>query len=183
MVSSRLARLVLGGLVPLTVICMAVVPPLVLWGHLPDPLASHFGFSGTPNGFMGRSTAFAGTWALAVLPSVWVTVSVLRSKRPSRAGGLVALVVLIGATGVAASIDLVVANLNAPGWRDAHNPVFGLVLLLGLPFVFAGLVYALARCLDRSTGSGGRAQQGCWARTRRDGVRGLPPMTEQTDRY
>ena len=100
----RLTRLVLGGLVPLTVICMAVIPPLLVWGRLPDPLASHFGLSGTPNGFMGRSTAFAGTWALAVLPSVWVTVSVLRSKRPSRAGGLVALGVLIGAVGVAASI-------------------------------------------------------------------------------
>jgi len=159
MVSSRLTRLVLGGLVPLTVICMAVVPPLVLWGRLPDPLASHFGFSGTPNGFMGRSTAFAGTWALAVLPSVWVTVSVLRSKRPGQAGGLVAVGVLIAAAGVAASTDLVVANLNARHWRDAHDPAFGLVLLLGLPFVFAVLVYALARRLDRSTGSGGQAQQ------------------------
>lgn len=53
---------------------------------------------------MGRSTAFAATWALAVLPSVRVTVNVLCSKRPSRAGGLVALGVLIGAVGVAASI-------------------------------------------------------------------------------
>jgi hypothetical protein len=159
MVSFHLTRLVLGGLVPLTVICMAVVPPLVLWGRLPDPLASHFGLSGTPNGFMGRSTAFAGTWALAVLPSVWVTVGVLRSKRPSRAGDRVVLGVLIGAIGVAASIDLVVANLTAPGWRDAHNPAFGLVLLLGLPFALAALVYALARRLDRFTGSGGRARE------------------------
>jgi len=159
MVSFRLTRLVLGGLVPLTVTCMAVVPPLLVWGRLPDPLASHFGLSGTPNGFMGRSMAFAGTWALAALPSVWVTVSVLRSKHPSRAGGLVALGVLIGTIGVAASIDLVVANLNAPRWRDAHDPAFGLVLLLGLPFVFAVLVYALARRLDRSTGSRGRARE------------------------
>ena len=77
---------------------------LLVWGRLPDPLASHFGLSGTPDGFMGRSTAFAATWALAVLPSVRVTVNVLCSKRPSRAGGLVALGVLIGAVGVAASI-------------------------------------------------------------------------------
>jgi hypothetical protein len=155
----RLTRLVLGGLVPLTVICMAVIPPLLVWGRLPDPLASHFGLSGTPNGFMGRSTAFAGTWALAVLPSVWVTVSVLRSKRPSRAGGLVALGVLIGAAGVATSIDLVVANLNAPRWNDAHNPGFALVLLLGLPFALAALVYALARRLNRSPGTRDRSRE------------------------
>jgi uncharacterized membrane protein len=57
MVSFRLIRLVLGGLIPLAVCCVAVVPPLVLWSHLPDPVASHFGFSGTANGFTTRSTA------------------------------------------------------------------------------------------------------------------------------
>ncbi len=160
MVSFRLTRLVLGGLVPVTVICMAVVPPLVLWGRLPDPRASHFGFSGAPNGFMARSTAFAGTSALAAVPSLWVAVSVLRSRRPSRAGGLVALGVLIGAIGVAASMDLVLANLDARRWSDAHDPAFALVVLLGLPFALAALVYALARRLDRSTVPGGRPQRG-----------------------
>jgi hypothetical protein len=50
MASFRVIRLVLGAFVPLTVCCIAVVPPLVFWSHLPDPLASHFGFSGTPTG-------------------------------------------------------------------------------------------------------------------------------------
>ncbi len=87
--SARLIRLVHGLLVPLSVTLMAVVPPRVLWGHLPDPLASHFGFSGAPNGSMSRSAAFATTWALAVLASLSVAVSVLRSKRPSRVSGLI----------------------------------------------------------------------------------------------
>jgi hypothetical protein len=71
----------------------------------------------------------------------------------------VALGVLIGAAGAAASIDLVVANFNASRWSDAHNPAFGLVLMLGLPVVLAVLVYALARFLDRSTVSEGQSRK------------------------
>lgn len=156
MASVRVMRLVLGAFVPLTVCCIAIIPPVVLWSHLPDPLASHFGFSGTSNGSMARSSAFAVTWALAVVPSLCVTAAVLRSRRPDRAGGLVALGVLVGAAGAAASIDLLVANLNAHRWSDAHNPAFGLALVLGGPLLLASLVYAVARLLARSAGSPGR---------------------------
>ena len=156
MASFRLIRLVLGGLVPLIVCCLAVVPPLVLQSHLPDPLASHFGFSGSPNGSMARSSAFAVTWALAVIPSLCVTATVLRSRRPDRVGGLVALGVLVGAAGAAASIDLVVANFNAHRWSQAHNPAFGLALMVGGPLVLAGLVYTVSRLLQRSASSPAR---------------------------
>ena len=159
MASFRVIRLVLGAFVPLTVCCIAVVPPLVFWSHLPDPLASHFGFSGTPNGSMARSSAFAVTWAVAVVPSLCVTAAVLRSRRPDRAGGLVALGVLVGAAGAAASIDLLVANFNAYRWSDAHNPAFGLALMLGGPLLLAILVYAVARLFERSAGSRGRSQR------------------------
>ncbi len=159
MASSILIRLVLGGLVSATVCCLAVVPPLVLWSHLSDPLASHFGFSGTPNGSMARPEAFAVTWALAVVPSSWVTAVVLRSRRPDRAGGLAALGVLVGGAGAAASIDLVVANFNAHRWSDAHNPTFGLALMLCGPLVLAVLVYAVARFLRRSAGSPAHGQR------------------------
>ena len=82
----RVIRLVLGGLVPLTVSLLAVVPPLVVWSHLPNPLASHFGFSGTANGSMARSSAFAVTWALAVVPSLCVAVAVADPGGPTGRG-------------------------------------------------------------------------------------------------
>jgi hypothetical protein len=67
--------------------------------------------------------------------------------------------VLVGAAGAAASIDLVIANFNAHIWSDAHNPAFGLALMVGGPLVLAALVYTVSRLLQRPASSPGRNQR------------------------
>jgi hypothetical protein len=71
----------------------------------------------------------------------------------------VALGVLVGGAGAAASIDLLVANFNADHWSDAHDPAFGLALMLGGPILLAVLAYAVARFLACAAESRGRDER------------------------
>lgn len=116
----------------------AVVPYLVWWAALPDPMASHWTASGVPNGSMGRG----GTALL--LAGIPVVLGVLGGALALWARGaftrLAALAVAMGGLFVAIDWVTVLANVHAGHWQDAAR----LGLLASLGVAAAGLAVGVA---------------------------------------
>lgn len=121
--------LILGAAMVLPLVAL----PVVWWSRLPDPLASHWGVSGEPDGSLPKAAALA-------LPLVLWAVGFLFSRRlPSLVAGLGVLAVMLqGLT--------VWANLDRTDWRDARPlPVWVPVALVVLTVLAGWLGIRLAR--------------------------------------
>ena len=57
MVTRRFRRVVavlLGAVVPAVLLAACVIPPLMFWSRLPEPVADHWSFGAVPNGSAPR---------------------------------------------------------------------------------------------------------------------------------
>ena len=118
----------------------AVVPVLVSWGQLPDPLASHWGSSGLPDGSMP-------IWGLLVLQLGLVGSGALigflsRSEgRPTPES--LAVSGLLGGIAVVLSVTIVSLNSGAETWDEAGAFAWWHVVVLmvgGLLLAWLGFV-------------------------------------------
>lgn len=166
--NQTLLRIGLGALLPIALVAAALVPPLVLWSHLPVRLADHWGFGATANGSMPKPFALGISFVLATAGAALAWSWALRFPAPSPApvggrrrviaSGLGALGsgLLLGGLGAATSLLVTFANLDAPTWRQAHPlGVAAQVGLLGGPVALAAAGLYLARrtataCLGQS---------------------------------
>jgi hypothetical protein len=134
----RWDQIVLGGLAVL-----GLVIPALFWSRLPEPVATHFGLNGEPDGSLPR-VAWLALMA-AVLAVCWVIY--LRSgwNAPLTWRGPITFGV-IGVL-VIAQASIVWANLDAPTWRDArtvHVPLLLLTMAAAWGFL-AAIAYLLER--------------------------------------
>jgi len=94
------------------------LPMLVSWSALPDPVATHWGFDGTPNGN-------SPLWLAALLPALVVGVGVLlalalqRDGRPSAEG--MAVVGSVGGVGAWVGISIALLNAGNASWDQASD--------------------------------------------------------------
>ncbi len=113
--------------------------PLALRDRLPDPIATHWGPSGAPDGSMPFTASLlfqAGLWALlAGGVSVFALANVTLLRRKANRMGLGALLGGLGLFLLGLQAVTLKANLDAPGWAqaaelgwDALLAVAGLVL-------------------------------------------------------
>lgn len=112
---------------------LALLPLVLGWSGLPDPVATHWGAGGQPDG------ATSKTW-LCVLPLALVALGLLisllmrRDGRPSAES--FALVGLLGGMAVWTSISIVLLNHGADSWEEADSfdiwQIVGLVVIAGL---------------------------------------------------
>ncbi|MEU4835705.1 DUF1648 domain-containing protein [Streptosporangium sp. NPDC023615] len=122
-------------------------PPLMLRERLPDPLATHWGVSGGPDGSMPFAAFLlfeVGVWAVvAGVPLVSVLVRPGQLRRRSARMGLGALLGGSGLFFLGLQAVTLSANLDAPVWWRAAPLGWGaLVAILGL--VAGGWLGALA---------------------------------------
>ncbi|WP_405151932.1 DUF1648 domain-containing protein [Sphaerisporangium sp. NBC_01403] len=111
-----------------------VAVPLVLRDRLPEPLATHWGLSGEPNGAMSFWTALltqVGTWALIAAVASFSLLrrdAVLHRARRRAAGAL-----LGGGGGFVAALQgmTLAANLDRPGWHAAGRLDWQVLLAVG----------------------------------------------------
>ena len=122
---------------------LILIPVLIFWGRLPDPVATHWGPGGRPDGNMTKpiflllSVFLWGIlWAAYLLgrakaPSTWQSPFVL---------GFAGAVIFVNAS-------IVESNLDVRSWASAESLNGPLVLLsfLGSWLVFGLLTYAVAR--------------------------------------
>lgn len=152
-----LRRLVEVAALP-ALVAIAVVLPIPIVGALPDPLATHWGAGGSPNGATPRTAFWLG--ATGVWVCLWALL-VWRSRRdPARSGARMPEAVPILAVGgllAGTMIAIVAANAGEGGWRAADA---SLVALLGPIFLGFGLGTIAARWCERgrpcSAGAGSR---------------------------
>ncbi len=138
-----------GVVLPLGWLVLAVAPFLYAWDRLPEPIASHWGLSGPPNGALPRISVLAihgGATALAAIIAWIVTRPGTRSRSVSATCGLMTF---IGSLFAMLGVAVVVANLDAPTWHDARPMSLPLVALLVVAATLAAAVVSRrARSLD-----------------------------------
>ncbi len=124
-----------------------IAAPLALRDRLPDPIATHWGPSGAPDGSMPFTVSLlfqAGLWALLAggpLGFALVNTAMFR-RRASR----MAIGALLGGVGLffpGLQAVTLVANLDAPGWERAADLGWGALLAVA-GLVLGGWLGALA---------------------------------------
>ncbi|MDP4506202.1 DUF1648 domain-containing protein [Nonomuraea turcica] len=121
----------------LLVLAGQVLLPLAARDRLPDPLATHWGAAARPDGSMSFA-AYVGmmvlVWAVPGL-GLLATVRALTHRQ----GRMLWWGVLFGA-GVFAfgmNVTTVLANLDAPGWREARLPGWAVLAVVGATLAVA----------------------------------------------
>lgn len=120
---------------------LGLLPIAVGWSSLPDPVATHWGAGGVPDG----TTPKAWLWAL---PVIVVAIGLLTTSFLRRGGGPsaegVAIVGLMGGIGFWVSTILVVLNSGADSWEESGSfdwwQVVG-VLAAGAVFAWIGYLF------------------------------------------
>lgn len=138
-------RMSRSDVVALVVFVLAVLAvPALFWTRLPEPVATHFGIDGRPNGYLSR-VVWLVIMALA-LALVWGVFLGSRSNAPLTWRGPFAF----GAVGVlvVAQLSIVWSNLDVPLWRDAR-PVNVPLLMVAIAVSWAALA-AVAHFLERA---------------------------------
>lgn len=117
------------------------------WSRLPEPVATHWGFSGRPDGHGPR-------WLLVLLPALIVSGTTAVAARGGRRGvrsvWFTGLGPTLGSIGLGVGVLALHANLEAETWRDAKN--VSLAAFLGI-IAAAALVGAGVRRAVRSSES------------------------------
>lgn len=122
----------------------ALLPLGLGWGRLPEPIASHWGASGAPDGSMSKASAALLFAALVLLPAI---LAAPRRARATRAlASRLALVTFSGGLTTIISASTVWLNWEVSEWRQAgHMSVTQVLGFVALPLALSGAVFAIAR--------------------------------------
>jgi hypothetical protein len=112
------------------------------WDELPARMATHFGASGQPNGWMARDTSFAFAMVVTTLVLVSLTWALTRVRKPDvLAWSLLAMLYVV--MGALFSVNVAVLNYNL------HGGPLNLVPALAAVFIAAVAVTAVALVTKR----------------------------------
>ncbi len=126
-------RTLLAALVGPVLGAAAIVPAVVWWGRLPDPMATHWAISGHPDGSLARGAAIALVVGVAVVAGL--SACALTLLRVHAAG----LIAGVGALFCWLAWSTILANEGAPAWRAASP----LPLPVALPGIGLGILVAI----------------------------------------
>lgn len=134
--NQRLLRAFMGSVLPVALLLVAVLPMLWLRERLPDPLATHWGAHGEPNGAMRIHMTITFAMVIVGLPAVgfaWLA----RRRSLARGEGArgFAIAAFVATMGTASSWMITLRNLDADSWQQAgaFHPASALTLvILGL---------------------------------------------------
>jgi hypothetical protein len=140
----------------------AIALPIPLADNLPDPIATHWGLDGRPDGSLD-ATVF---WL--TVTGVWVALWALLVARARKGGPLPEAVPVLAAGGFIAAlmITTVAANDGAASWRDGGEVgVVGVLIAVGAGLLLGGLALLLERGHESEEPAGRRApRRSGWAR-------------------
>jgi hypothetical protein len=99
------------------VLLIGLIPLALAWGHVPDPIASHWGLSGSPDGHLPRSAQPLLMVGLILVALLTTSLFRVEGEPTAEAFGMVGL---MGGLGVA--LNGLVAHLNwdVPTWEAAR---------------------------------------------------------------
>lgn len=144
--TSRTRALTGGLLWALLSVASTIALHLAFRDRLPDPMASHWGISGTPDSSMSPVAnllvtllIFAVLWGAAMGMAVHGAVFARRLGRAYWWG----LLVWSGLFVVGIELSTLLANLDAATWADAHNPA-GMILAVLVVSTLGGVAAGFA---------------------------------------
>lgn len=141
-------RLGLGVVLSGGWVVLAVVPLVLLWSRLPEPMATHWSLSGDPDASMSRLTVFTVQSGLSLLSAGFAfTWSRPSSTRSAARGAGFTIAVSTAAFFALLSALIVVANLDRPDWRQAAVTPLTLIPVVGGSALVALVMARLARTL------------------------------------
>jgi hypothetical protein len=127
---------------PAVIAGAAVLPWVLGWSHLPEPVATHWTIGGGPDGNMSRAAAAASTVIPALAGAlVFAAVGLRAGPRGLAAGAVATGVIAAGLGGVFAAVSLVtvLANAGASSWRRADVAVGDVAVAVLAAVAGAGL--------------------------------------------
>jgi hypothetical protein len=112
---------------------LAILPLVIGWSELPDPVATHWGLGGVPDG----ATSKLWLWVLPVaIVLLGLVVSMLMHRDGKPSAESFALVGLLGGMAIWTSTSVVLLNAGAASWEEAGTfdlwQIAGLVVTAGL---------------------------------------------------
>jgi Domain of unknown function (DUF1648) len=143
----RTRRTALVVALPVVIAGVAVLPWVLAWSGLPDPVATHWAIGGEPDGHMSRAAAAVYTVVPALAGALVMAAVGRRAEPQGLAPGAVATgVIAAGLGGVFAVVSLttVLANAGASSWRGAGVAVGVVVVAVLAAMAAAGLAAASA---------------------------------------
>jgi uncharacterized membrane protein len=139
------------GVVPAALLGLIVLPLILYWDDLPDPMATHWDFAGEPNGSMSPMLF------LLILPALYVAIhwAVTRSlvRTPYEAPSFIAGLFGLGGLLAGVSWVSVLANREKETWEAADSVGFleiGFVLIPAVAFGYLGWYLAGGQTVERT---------------------------------
>jgi hypothetical protein len=149
--------LLLVALPTLAVAALGPIPLLAWRYRLPDPLASHWGTSGGPDGSMSQGVLLGMNGAAVLIAfalMIWA-VTLGRRRYPTAVAGMVLAGLVVCTITAAASLSVVAVNLDLADWRDAGTlPLWHMVLAVGPAIAVAGTAARTVAASTEPTGPG-----------------------------
>lgn len=127
------------GVIPLTIYGAIVLPFILYWGDLPNPMASHWGLGGDADGAMPPLVLLL--LLVGIMAAVHIAVSRVIERTPDEAASFIAGLYAIGAVMAGVGWLSVLANRGHTDWRTANGVgVVQILLLLAVAGIagFAG---------------------------------------------
>jgi hypothetical protein len=148
--SDRLIRDLFGAAAPLLWLAATLGPTLWAWDRLPEPMASHWGLWGPPDGCLPRAGVL--TIELVMAGASAFAAFVVTRRAPARRWQIappLAVATFTGLLAVGMAVMLVAANLDALSWREVGPlPLAWLGAWLGGPALVAAAVSRVATRLE-----------------------------------
>jgi hypothetical protein len=142
-------RVMLGIALPTLTMCATLLPLWLRRERLPEPLATHWGLDGAPNGAMPLLllTAILGTLA-GIAAAGLAVISRRRQEQHGEVSTSLAMAGFVAGSIAAVSWLTVSANLDASSWREAQSIGLGAVAMTLLAgFGLAAALSQAARLL------------------------------------
>jgi hypothetical protein len=114
------------GVIPALLLGLMILPLVLYWGDLPNPLATHWGFNGEPNGSMPPIALLLVVTVLYV--AIYWSVTRVLARTPYEAPSFIAGLFFLGALLAGVVWMAVLANRNQASWESADR--VGLIQIL-----------------------------------------------------
>ncbi|NQV06840.1 DUF1648 domain-containing protein [bacterium] len=105
------------GVVPALLVVATILPMALFWGDLPNPMATHWDLSGTPNGSM--PPALLLVVMMAIFCGIWAAVARAALRMPAEGPSFTAVLWFVGALLVVVQWMGVLANRDVAAWQNA----------------------------------------------------------------
>jgi hypothetical protein len=124
-------------------VVVGLVPLVIGWSHMPDPVATHWGIDGAPNGYM---PLLAVPLLVVFAVSIGLVTSSLFRIEGRPTAEAFAMVGLLGGLGVFLMTSLVYLNWDVPTWEEAGPVVWWHILGIVAGAAVGGLIgYSLGK--------------------------------------